>query len=103
MEWLYSINFPSKLPEYLAGGLQFVLVGPESATGVRWARRHTAAVHLLEADAPDAWSAELSRLASSAELRSSLATGAWEAGINDFDPVAIRVRFRSALCEAVGR
>ena len=103
MERMYSIHFPSKLPEYLAAGMPIVMVGPESATGVRWARRHTAAVHLLEADAPDAWSAELSRLASSAELRSSLATGAWEAGINDFDPVAIRVRFRSALCEAVGR
>lgn len=103
MERMYSIHFPSKLPEYLAVGMPIVMVGPESATGVRWARCHPEAVHLLKADAPHTWSDDFRRLASGAQLRSSLAAAALEAGVNDFDPVAIRSRFRSALCDAAGR
>ena len=103
MERMYSIHFPSKLPEYLAAGMPIVMVGPESATGVRWARRHPEAVHLLEADAPHTWSDDFRRLASSAELRCSLAVAALEAGVDDFDPVVIRNRFWSALGEAAGR
>jgi glycosyltransferase involved in cell wall biosynthesis len=100
MERMYSIHFPSKLTEYLAAGLPIVMVGPEAATGVRWARSHPQAVYLLDASAPESWSAEFERLASEAELRSLLAHGALEAAVRDFDPLAIREKFRSALREA---
>jgi glycosyltransferase involved in cell wall biosynthesis len=99
MERLYSIHFPSKLPEYLAVGMPIVMVGPESATGVRWARRHPSAVYLVDSSEPKMWSADLERLASDAELRSSLAAGAVEAGALEFDPLALRNRFQSVLLE----
>jgi glycosyltransferase involved in cell wall biosynthesis len=99
MEQMYSIHFPSKLPEYLAAGMPIVMVGPESATGVRWARRHPRAVYLVDSSEPKMWSADLERLASDAELRSSLAAGAVEAGSLEFDPLALRNRFQSVLLE----
>ena len=97
MERMYSIHFPSKLPEYLALGMPIVMVGPDEATGVRWARRNPEAVLMLNAADPGSWAAEFRRLAADPQLRSSLGAGALEAGARDFDPVAIRKKFQNAL------
>jgi glycosyltransferase involved in cell wall biosynthesis len=97
MKRMYAIHFPSKLPEYLALGMPIVMVGPDDATGVRWAKGNAKAVHLLPAGEPEKWTAVLQQLTSSAQLRSSLGQGALEAGARDFDPVHIREKFLSAL------
>ena len=97
MERMYSIHFPSKLPEYLTVGMPMVMVGPDSATGIRWARRNPNAVYLLPAGAPEKWTAALQDLKSGAQLRSSLGAAALEAGARDFDPVLIRKNFLGAL------
>lgn len=99
MEGLYSLHFPSKLPEYLALGMPIVMVGPESATGVRWARRNPGAVFLLDDRQPSTWPAALEMLRANAVLRESLALNAGKAGGEDFDPVEIRRRFQTCLAE----
>ncbi len=103
MEPLYRVHFPSKLPEYLALGMPIVMVGTDSATGVRWARRHPEAVLLLEADAPESWSGELRRLARDEDLRARLAAAALSAGREEFDPVSIRRDFLRVLSQAAGQ
>jgi glycosyltransferase involved in cell wall biosynthesis len=100
MERLYAVHFPSKLPEYLALGMPIVMVGPDSASGVRWAKRNPAAVSLLRADAPDSWSSDLQLLAEDADFRGRLAASAWLAGREQFDPAQIRAAFQNCLAEA---
>jgi glycosyltransferase involved in cell wall biosynthesis len=97
MERMYAIHFPSKLPEYLALGMPIVMIGPDSATGVRWAKSRRDAVLLLDAGAPERWESELCRLVSDEGLRSRLGAAALSAGANDFDPVVIRQRFLTTL------
>lgn len=97
MEPMYSIHFPSKLPEYLALGMPIVMVGPDNATGVRWARRNPEAVLMLNASDPTSWDAEFRRLAADSQLRSSLGARALEAGARDFDPAHITRKFLRAL------
>jgi hypothetical protein len=103
MEGLYTLHFPSKLPEYLALGMPIVMIGPESATGVRWVRRHPDAALLLDHLNPCSWPAALEMLRDSAPLRESLALNAGKAGGHDFDPVEIRRRFQACLVETAGR
>jgi len=102
MERMYSIHFPSKLPEYLAAGMPIVMIGPDSATGVRWAQRNREAVHLLRSAAPESWASDLRRLAEDADLRGRLAAAALLAGHQQFDPVTIRHDFLAALSEMAG-
>ncbi len=97
MEKLYAIHFPSKLPEYLALGMPVVVVGPPSATGVRWAARNPEAAVLLDGSAPEKWSPVLSTLKDDADWRERLGRGAVAAGEKYFRPAAIRARFREIL------
>jgi len=99
MERMYSIHFPSKLPEYLALGMPIVMVGPECATGVKWARRHSEAISFLDARYPQNWGSDLKRLGADPDLRTSLGQKALAEGAQDFDPVSIRETFLAALCE----
>lgn len=99
MERMYSIHFPSKLPEYLALGMPNVMVGPDCATGVRWARRNPSAVLTLDSQAPEAWMGQFQRLAAEADLRCRLGSEALKAGAKDFDPLSIRRYFLASLSE----
>jgi glycosyltransferase involved in cell wall biosynthesis len=99
MERMYSIHFPSKLPEYLALGMPIVMVGPECATGIRWARQRPDTVYLFDVAAPQRWRVDLERLCADAGLRSALGAGALRQGALDFDPLLIRRKFQSALRE----
>jgi glycosyltransferase involved in cell wall biosynthesis len=100
MEPMYAVHFPSKLPEYLGAGMPVIMSGPETATGVRWARRNPKAIHLLPRNRLETWAEELARLREDGNLRHELAAEAWRAGARDFDPVAIRRQFLSCLKEA---
>jgi hypothetical protein len=79
--------------------MPIVMVGPDCATGVRWARRNLQAVYLLDSALPETWGAAFGRLASDAEHRSFLGARALEAGMRDFDPLVIRGQFQRALRE----
>jgi glycosyltransferase involved in cell wall biosynthesis len=103
MERMYSIHFPSKLTEYLAAGLPIVMVGPESATGVRWARRHPEAVHLFQGHESESWAHELRNLAADPGVRHDLATAALAVGNKDFDPASIRRQFLAAVLAVATR
>lgn len=93
MEKLYSIHFPSKLPEYLALGMPVVVAGPASATGVRWAANNPGAALLLDGGAPETWAPRLAELRKDDAMRESLGHGALAAGNKYFQPAAIRTRF----------
>lgn len=41
---VYSTHFPTKLSEYLTLGMPVIVIGPEWATGVKWAKAHLDAV-----------------------------------------------------------
>jgi hypothetical protein len=41
---VYSTHFPTKLSEYLTLGMPVIVIGPEWATGVKWAKAHPDAV-----------------------------------------------------------
>jgi len=94
MERMYSIHFPSKLPEYLALGMPIVMVGPECATGVRWAIKNPQAIFLTDL-------AGLVRCLTdwreSPAKRAAFAVAALSASARDFDPVSLRSRFLKAL------
>jgi len=102
MERMYSIHFPSKLPEYLALGMPILMVGPECATGLKWAKRNPGVVLLPDEPTHEGWVASLERLRGEAPLRAALGAAAWAAGGRDFDPAAIRSRFLRALGETAG-
>jgi glycosyltransferase involved in cell wall biosynthesis len=100
---LYRTHFPSKLPEYLALGMPVITMGPEYATGMRWALGHPSAVISLTENEPGRWVAALTSLADSPQRRVALARAALEAGASDFDPAAIRRQFMDALIRSRAR
>jgi len=81
--------------------MPIVMVGPDCATGVRWAKRRRDSVHLLNPASPASWAGELRRLADDEALRGRLSAAALAAGDNDFDPSAIRHRFLKSLAANV--
>lgn len=100
MRRMYSIHFPSKLPEYLALGMPIAISGPSCATGIRWAKQHPNAVLVLNSQAPETWAGQFQRLATDADLRCRLGREALTAGAKDFDPFSIRRHFLTSLSEA---
>lgn len=94
---LYRTHFPSKLPEYLALGMPVIVMGPDYATGVKWALRNVDAVLALTDDEPMRWLAAMEDLRTSPKLRVALACGALVAVRRDFDPISILERFQSIL------
>jgi glycosyltransferase involved in cell wall biosynthesis len=100
MERMYSIHFPSKLPEYLALGMPIVMVGPECATGVRWAIRNPQVLAFLEGKEAPLWAGCLRKLADSPDERSRLAAASLAHSGSYFDPISIRARFVAALVSA---
>jgi glycosyltransferase involved in cell wall biosynthesis len=103
LENLYRYHFPSKLPEYLALGMPVVVTGPDYATGVKWALRNPNAV--MSCAKPDVAShiEWLKRLRSDTTLRVSLAEAGGRAGLEDFDPTAIKNQFLDRLQEVSRR
>jgi glycosyltransferase involved in cell wall biosynthesis len=94
---LYRTHFPSKLPEYLALGMPVIVMGPEYATGVRWALRNTDAVMAIIDDEPAKWLEAIEGLRASPERRINLARCAPVVGDRDFEPTSIREKFLNAL------
>jgi len=95
---LYRVHFPSKLSEYLALGMPVIVLGPEYATGVKWAKEFQAALTITEDDQA-LWIKALTLLQGSACLRRELSKQALAAA-KLFDPSEIRNQFLSHLHEA---
>lgn len=100
---LYRTHFPSKLPEYLQLGLPVIIVGPPSATGVKWGLRNPGSAMILTENDSVQWSEGLGRLRESPDLRATLAENAVSAARRDFDPEAIRQAFVWHVREAAGQ
>lgn len=99
MERFYAVHFPSKLPEYLQSGLPVIMNGPETATGVRWAKRNPGAIFLLPGGKVSDWPKELARMRDEDQLRMDLAKQAIHAGQREFEPEKIRQNFQRCLAE----
>lgn len=89
---LYKTHFPSKLPEYLALGMPVVIVGPDYATGIKWAMLNQNAVLLVTENNIQYWINALIKLRNS-QLRLHLSQTALLVGDRDFNPVSIRNQF----------
>jgi glycosyltransferase involved in cell wall biosynthesis len=100
MERLYRHHFPSKLPEYLALGMPVLVTGPEYATGVRWAQRHSEAVANYSGLDLQGISHLLERLRDEAAFRLRLTRAGFTAGNRDFDPLRIKSAFLEHLSNA---
>jgi glycosyltransferase involved in cell wall biosynthesis len=97
---LYRTHFPSKLPEYLALGMPVIVMGPDYATGVRWAVRNADSVLTLTKNDPASWQERLESLRQSPDERVRLAKAALVVGQRDFNPADIRGKFLNTLIEA---
>ena len=97
---IYRTHFPTKLSEYCWIGMPILVVGPEYATGVRWAQRHPEAA--ITSTSPDTamLAPLLGRLQGDAALRIALARGGASVARRDFEPPGIRARFVSHLRQA---
>lgn len=96
---VFHTHFPTKLSEYLWQGMPVIITGPEYATGLRWGLRHPHACVALVEPGVDEFATALRDLRRP-ELRVRLGETALDAARNDFDPVKIRERFHTILCEA---
>jgi hypothetical protein len=101
MTRVYRTHFPTKLSEYCCIGMPMLLVGPESATGVRWGQRHPEAA--LTGTSPDSVRPMLLRLRSDGDLRVRMSRAAQAAARAEFDPVLIRKEFVSMLRQAAAK
>jgi len=100
---VYRTHFPTKLSEYCWAGMPILTVGPEYATGYRWAQRHPEAAITVNGYAPEKLVPVLRNLAADGDLRKKLAQGAAEVAGREFDPMKIRQKFLHLLSEAAGR
>ncbi|MCC6212381.1 MAG: hypothetical protein IT513_15195 [Burkholderiales bacterium] len=97
---VYRTHFPTKLSEYCWAGMPMLVIGPEFATGVRWAQRHPeAGLHATSAS-PAALGPLLGRLRDDAQLRIRLSDAAARLAREQFEPAAIRRRFANFLRQA---
>lgn len=94
---LYRTHFPTKLSEYAWLGMPMVMVGPEYATGVIWGLEHPEAAMVYPQENMGSLRSWLDTLATSPDLRYSMAESAAAAAKSEFDPVAIRDRFTDLL------
>ena len=89
--------FPSKLADYTAVGLPLLIWGPSYSTVAQWALANPGAAELITDPDAAALAGPLARLGQGGDDARRLATGAIAAGIRDFDPVAVRTHFLTAL------
>jgi len=94
---VYRTHFPTKLSEYCWAGMPILAIGPEYATGYRWAKRHPEATVTASSYRIEELEPILQRLSTEGEVRVKLATGAVEAAKKEFDPVRIRKTFHELL------
>lgn len=94
---LYRTHFPTKLSEYAWLGMPMVMVGPDYATGIIWGREHPAAATVECHPQLGTLRAKLERLRQEPELRTSMASAATQAAMEEFNPCRIRERFHAVL------
>jgi len=97
---VYRTHFPTKLSEYCWAGMPILAVGPEYATGLRWAQRHPEACVAISDVRSETMGPRLRRLAEEGVVRERLALQAVEVAQREFDPVAIREQFVKFLEKA---
>jgi hypothetical protein len=77
-----------------------MVIGPEDATGVRWARHHSSAAYAVTASQLPALEPILTRLRDDSESRVAMANAAPKIAAKTFNPQHIRKRFVNLLCDA---
>ncbi len=103
MRQVYRTHFPTKLSEYCWVGLPIVVVGPQDATGVRWAANHPEAAVAVESPLAETLGLALRSLRKDGSRRAMMAVAGAEIGRREFDPKRIRGQFQRHLLSAAGR
>ena len=96
---VYRTHFPTKLSEYCWAGMPILAVGPEYATGYRWAQRHPEAAVTVDTYDPEKLGPLLKKLATDGVLRTKLAQGAAKVAKEEFEPTKIHRRFICLLAQ----
>ena len=94
----FRYNFPSKLTEYTTFGLPLLIVGPESASAVTWARAR-AEVAVISSDSPTELRAAVKRLADP-RARFELAKAFQRCAV-EFVPERLQALFEDAIESAI--
>jgi glycosyltransferase involved in cell wall biosynthesis len=96
---VYSTHFPTKLSEYLTLGMPVIVIGPEWATGVKWATEHPDAVLFSTQEKDDEFLQILDRLKTDKQFRLKYSIGPTEAK-EEFSPQVIKKQFLSFIQKA---
>jgi glycosyltransferase involved in cell wall biosynthesis len=96
---VYSTHFPTKLSEYLTLGMPVIVIGPEWATGVKWATDHPNAVLSSTQEEDDEFIQRLERLKTDKQLRLKYSIGPIEAK-EEFSPQVIKKQFLGFIQKA---
>jgi hypothetical protein len=96
---VYSTHFPTKLSEYLTLGMPVIVVGPEWATGVKWAKAHPDAVLSFTDDYESELIKTFNKLETDKEFRLKYSLNPVEAK-EEFSPAIIKRQFLSYIQKA---
>lgn len=96
---VYSTHFPTKLSEYLTLGMPIIVVGPEWATGVKWAKAHADAVLTSIEEKDDKLMSIFNKLTTDASLRLKYSLNPLKAK-EEFSPPVIKKQFLDYIQKA---
>ncbi len=96
---VYSTHFPTKLSEYLTLGMPVIVIGPEWATGVKWAKAHPDAVLCSTKKEDDELISIFNQLKADAAFRLKYSLNPVEAK-EEFSPSVIKKQFLDYILKA---
>jgi glycosyltransferase involved in cell wall biosynthesis len=96
---VYSTHFPTKLSEYLTLGMPVIVIGPEWATGVKWAKAHADAVLTSTKEEEDKLMSILDNLTTDASFRLKYSLNPLKAK-EEFSPSVIKKQFLDYIQKA---
>jgi glycosyltransferase involved in cell wall biosynthesis len=97
MTRVYRTHFPTKLSEYCWLGMPIIVTGPEDATGVRWALRHSDAARAATSRNTEALAHFFRQIRDDGEERMAMASASQRIAEIEFDPASIRQQFVALL------
>ncbi len=96
---VYSTHFPTKLSEYLTLGMPVIVIGPEWATGVKWAKQHPDAVLSSAKEENNELLSIFDKLKTDEKLRLMYSINPGKAK-DEFSPQVIKKQFLSFIQKA---
>ncbi len=100
---VYSTHFPTKLSEYLTLGMPVIVIGPEWATGMKWAKAHPEAVISSSNEDPLEWSDIFKNIRNNPEVRLAYSIEPVKAQKKEFSTSIIKNQFLQFINQAISK